>query len=119
MFAKDKGNGTVAQMGSATAASRAKPSDKSGRNVPSIFNESVMIEGTLRSEGDIQFEGTINGNVHSGTLTIGKKATIKGEIVADEVTAYGCILGTVRAGRVHLMSSSHVEGGYLSQGFDG
>lgn len=110
MFAKGKGNGTVAQTESATAAARARPSSKSGRNIPSIFSESVMIQGTLCSEGDIQFEGTINGNVHSGTLTIGKKATINGEIVADEVTAYGCIFGTVRADRVYLMSSSHVEG---------
>ena len=110
MFAKGKEGETPVQTESAAGATASKSANKWGRNVPSIFSEDVTIEGTLRSEGDVQFDGTINGNIHSGVLTIGEKATINGEIVADDVTVYGRVVGTVRADNVHLMSSAHVEG---------
>lgn len=110
MFAKGKESETAFQTESAAGAAASKSANKWGRNVPSIFSEDVTIEGTLRSDGDVQFDGTINGNIHSGVLTIGEKATINGEIVADDVTIYGRVVGTVRADNVHLMSSAHVEG---------
>ncbi len=110
MFAKSKEGDAVDQTESAATSEAAKPNNKRGQNVPSIFSEDVTIEGTLRSEGDIQFDGTINGNIHSSVLTIGEKATINGEIVADKAMVCGCVVGTVRADNVHLMSSAHVEG---------
>ena len=110
MFAKGKEGETVEKAETTAATSPAAKPQKWGRNVPSIFSEDVTIEGTLRSAGDVQFDGTINGNIHSGVLTIGEKATINGEVLADEVSVYGRVVGTVRANSVNLMSSAHVEG---------
>lgn len=81
-----------------------------GRIAPSIFSADLSIEGSLKSDGDIQFDGRIEGSIRSRSLTIGEKATINGEIVADEVTIRGRVQGSIRARKVHLSSTSHVEG---------
>lgn len=81
-----------------------------GRVAPSIISADLFIEGSLKSDGDIQFDGRIEGSIRSRSLTIGEKATINGEIVADDVTIRGRVQGSVRARKVHLSNTSHVEG---------
>lgn len=81
-----------------------------GRVAPSIISADLVIEGSLKSDGDIQFDGRIEGSIRSRSLTIGEKATINGEIVADDVTIRGRVQGSVRARKVHLSNTSHVEG---------
>ena len=66
-----------------------------------------------RAAGDIQIDGRLEGNIRSGSLTVGEKATVNGDIVANEVTIRGRVVGGVRARRVTLASSAHVEGDIL------
>ena len=81
-----------------------------GRIAPSIFSADLTIEGSLKSDGDVQFDGKIEGSIRSRSLTVGEEAVINGEIIADDVTIRGRVLGSVRARKVHLASTSHVEG---------
>lgn len=80
---------------------------------PSIFSSDLIVEGTLHSEGDIQIDGRIEGNIKSGSLTIGEKAVINGELVAKEIIIRGRVIGSIRGNKVQLSSTSHVEGDIL------
>ena len=112
MFTKDKDNevGTPVTPPVREKPRESAPSKAKGRIAPSIFSADLTIEGSLKSEGDVQFDGKIEGSIRSRSLTVGEQAVVKGEIVADDVTIRGRIHGSVRARKVHLSSTAHVEG---------
>jgi cytoskeletal protein CcmA (bactofilin family) len=80
------------------------------RSAPSIISSDLIVLGTLTSTGDIQIDGRVEGDIRSGSVTIGEKANIEGEIVAEEVIIRGRVQGTIRARKVQLSGTCHVEG---------
>lgn len=80
------------------------------KSPPSLLSNDLFIKGNLSTAGDIQIEGTVEGNIKANLLTIGQNALIKGEILADEVVVNGKVSGTIKGNRVHLTSSAKVEG---------
>ena len=77
---------------------------------PSIISPDLKITGNLQTEGDLQIEGTVEGDIRAHLLTIGESATIKGEVIADDVVINGRIVGRVRGLKVRLTSTARVEG---------
>jgi cytoskeletal protein CcmA (bactofilin family) len=75
-----------------------------------LLSNDLTIKGNVTTSGDIQIEGTIEGDVCAHLLTVGESATIKGEIAADDVVVYGRVVGRVRGLKVRLTASAHVEG---------
>ena len=98
-----------------TIASAQPKQQRSGRAAPSILSADVVVVGNLTSGGDIQIDGTIEGDVRSVSLTVGDKATINGEIIADDVVVRGRVIGSIHARRVQLCSNCHVEGNILHE----
>lgn len=76
----------------------------------SILSSDLTVVGNIRTTGDIQIEGTVEGDVRAHLLTIGENARIKGEIVADDVVVNGRVIGRVRGLKVRLTSTARVEG---------
>ncbi len=76
----------------------------------SILSTDLHVTGNLKSSGDIQVEGTVEGDIRAHLLTIGEGATIKGEVIADDVVINGRIVGRVRGLKVRLTSTARVEG---------
>jgi len=76
----------------------------------SILSADLHVTGNMKTTGDIQVEGTVEGDIRAHLLTIGETATIKGEVVADDVVVNGRIVGRVRGLKVRLTSSARVEG---------
>ncbi len=85
------------------AAPKAKPA-------ASVLSTDLHITGNLKTTGDIQVEGTVEGDIRAHLLTIGETATIKGEIIADDVVINGRIVGRVRGLKVRLTATARVEG---------
>ena len=75
----------------------------------SLIDRSVTITGDLWSEGDVQVDGHICGNVNCAQLIVGRDAAITGAIMAEEVVVRGRVMGTIRAIRVRLQSTARVE----------
>ncbi|HJN25337.1 MAG TPA: polymer-forming cytoskeletal protein, partial [Rhodospirillales bacterium] len=69
----------------------------------------------LNSEGEIQIDGTIVGDIRTKTLLIGKTAEIKGEIIADNVRIHGNVRGLIKARAVTLAKTAHVIGDILHE----
>lgn len=76
----------------------------------SMLSQDLNIVGNIKTTGDIQVEGTVEGDIKAHLLTIGETATIKGEVVADDVVINGRIIGRVRGLKVRLTSTARVEG---------
>ncbi|MEP3637257.1 MAG: polymer-forming cytoskeletal protein [Paracoccaceae bacterium] len=76
----------------------------------SILSADLHITGNMKTTGDINVEGTVEGDIRAHLLTIGETATIKGEVVADDVVVNGRIVGRVRGLKVRLTSTARVEG---------
>jgi len=77
---------------------------------PSLLSSDLTIKGNVITSGDIQIEGTIEGDVRAHLLTVGESATIKGEISADDVVVNGRVIGRLRGLKVRLTATARVEG---------
>lgn len=78
--------------------------------VPSIISHDVKIVGNLISEGEVQIDGRIEGDVQSRTVTVGEDAVIEGAVYADEARVYGTINGAIDAASVALLRTARVTG---------
>ena len=122
MFSKSKINEPIQSDDSAAAAAGAipnktsskpqdfKPSAPKAKPPASILSSDLHITGNIKTTGDIQIEGTVEGDIRAHLLTIGETATIKGELTADDVIVNGRIVGRVRGIKVRLTASARVEG---------
>ncbi len=66
---------------------RFKASAPKAKPPASILSSDLHISGNLKTTGDIQVEGTVEGDIRAHLLTIGESATIRGEVVADDVVS--------------------------------
>ena len=84
--------------------------DRSGDTggVPSIIGTDLKIVGDLKSTGDIQIDGTIEGNIEGPLLTVTEQGKIDGSTVADTVRIFGTVYGQVEAKTVHLGKGARV-----------
>jgi cytoskeletal protein CcmA (bactofilin family) len=89
-----------------TPAPARKPN---GAPTRSVIDAWLTINGNLRSEGEVQVDGQINGDIRCAHLTVGKDATIMGNITAEEVVVRGKVTGTIRANRVILQDTARVD----------
>jgi cytoskeletal protein CcmA (bactofilin family) len=86
------------------------PSTPKSKPPASVLSSDLTVTGNLKTTGDIQVEGTIEGDIRAHLLTVGEGATVKGEIVADDIVVNGRVVGRVRGLKVRLTSSARVEG---------
>ena len=118
MFSKSRANDSVPQptptpdaapefrpaaQPAAAAAHKPKPP-------ASVLASDISITGNVRSSGDIQIEGTIDGDVRAQVLIVGESATVKGEVIAEEVVVHGRVIGRLRGARIRLSATARVEG---------
>lgn len=75
----------------------------------SLIEASATLTGDLWSEGDLEIDGHLCGNINCRQLIVGKNAAITGVIVAQEAVIRGKITGIIRAVRVLLQDSAQVE----------
>ncbi|MBO6882949.1 MAG: polymer-forming cytoskeletal protein [Marivita sp.] len=87
-----------------------KASAPKAKPAASILSSDLHITGNLKTTGDINVEGTVEGDIRAHLLTVGESATIKGEVVADDVVVNGRVVGRVRGLKVRLTATARVEG---------
>lgn len=82
---------------------------------PSIISSDLKIVGDLHSDGEIQIDGTVNGDIRTAALVIGETAKVTGEVVADAVRVLGTVNGQIKAKVVKLAASAHVVGDIMHE----
>lgn len=91
-------------------ASGLPPAPGGRRSGPSVLSADLTVNGNIKTEGDVQIEGQVDGDIRAHQLTVGESATIRGEIVADDIVVNGRVIGRVRGLKVRLSASARVEG---------
>ncbi len=109
MFSKDN------KDSAATTPGGLPGTKKSRSGVPSIISADLNIVGDLRSNGYIQVDGAVEGDITSRGLTVGEGAVVRGVLVVEDVRIYGSVHGEVRADAVMLASTARVEGDIAHQ----
>lgn len=92
------------------APSRDHKAEASHRGVPSIISADLTITGDLVSSGEIQVDGTIEGDIRCKALVIGVDGAVTGEVEADSVRLHGKVTGQLRAKTVFLAATAHMIG---------
>jgi len=80
-----------------------------------VISSDMSIVGNVNTPGGVKVSGTIEGDIRAHHLTINEGATVKGEVVADDVVVEGFISGCIRGLRVRLTSTARVEGDIIHQ----
>lgn len=83
--------------------------------VPSIISADLTITGNLVSEGEIQIDGAVVGDIKTDTLLIGEDAKVTGEIVARRVRVHGHVDGQITSKSVTLANTAHVSGDVIHE----
>lgn len=86
-----------------------------GAAVPSILSRDLSIKGDITSEGEVQLDGKIEGNVEAQAVTLGQGARVLGDLTAERVMIHGQVQGTISAEEVVLTKTAQVEGDIYHQ----
>jgi cytoskeletal protein CcmA (bactofilin family) len=73
----------------------------------------MVLRGNINSAGEVQLDGTLEGDIKASMLIVGERAFVKGEIMCENVTVRGRVEGGIRAKQVALASTAHIIGDIL------
>ncbi len=79
----------------------------------SVIGADLAIIGhkiTVVSQGRVQIDGTIEGNVAGREVIVGETGQVTGTVTANSVEIRGGLHGAINAANVSLLHSSRVEG---------
>jgi cytoskeletal protein CcmA (bactofilin family) len=76
----------------------------------SLISPNVTITGDLISDGDVQLDGAVVGDVRVGRLTIGESGSVEGAVHAEAVDVRGRVAGSISAATVRLHATARVDG---------
>ena len=78
--------------------------------VASLVAEGVRLKGDLATEGDLHLDGSLEGDLRVGHLTLGESGAVSGTIQADSVEIRGRVTGAITARQVRLWATARVDG---------
>ncbi|MEM9683140.1 MAG: polymer-forming cytoskeletal protein [Pseudomonadota bacterium] len=82
---------------------------------PSIVSANLRVTGDLESEGDIQIDGHVEGDVRSNSVTVGEHAVVCGAIVSHKVHVAGTVKGQINGKMVELTRTAKVTGDIMHE----
>ena len=77
---------------------------------PSIVGLNLRISGNIESDGDLQLDGIVDGDVKSQLLAVGETAVINGSIVGDVIRISGTVNGEITGRVVELTQTAKITG---------
>ena len=78
--------------------------------IPSIISEGSEFKGNVKTSGEIQIDGVLNGNIRAKQIVVGENGNVRGNVTASFLRICGKIEGEIRAETVEIVSSASVKG---------
>ncbi|MDR3436906.1 polymer-forming cytoskeletal protein [Telmatospirillum sp.] len=82
----------------------------SRRPTPSIIGADCTFTGDIASEGEVQVDGSLDGDIRCLSLVIGEHGAVTGEITAETVSVLGMVTGQITAQTVALAKTARILG---------
>lgn len=76
----------------------------------SVISSDVRIEGSLATDGVLEFDGQISGDLHAHALGVGRAARVDGNVSGTFVTVDGTVDGDITATTLTLKPTAVVAG---------
>jgi len=76
----------------------------------SVVASNMNVLGNIVSDGILDIDGQVDGNVRGHSVTVRPDGRIRGDLVATEVFVHGTVDGLIKAENVTLFASAHVRG---------
>lgn len=83
---------------------------RGGVVVPSVLAAGARMTGNVVCNGELQIDGSMEGNVTARRLVVSKKGRVLGDVECEVVSVHGTFQGTITAQNVYLASSARVRG---------
>jgi cytoskeletal protein CcmA (bactofilin family) len=93
-----------------TPVSGSVPSRNKAGMIPSVISADMHVLGSVVSDGMLDIDGKIDGNIRCRVATIRPNGKVRGDVLADTVHIHGEIEGLIKARSVHLYAGSRVQG---------
>lgn len=87
-----------------------KEIEKDRGTIPSIISEGSEFKGNIKTSGEIQIDGLLNGNVRAKQIVVGVNGNVRGNVTANFLRICGKIEGEIRAETLEIVSSASVKG---------
>lgn len=99
-------------FGRSTSSKNASHGSNSSRKAmaPTVIAEGTHLLGNIVTEGTLDIDGRIEGNVRAHTVTLRPNAKIRGDVMAEFLHVYGEVEGLIKSQNVTLYSSARVIG---------
>lgn len=90
---------------------KSMPSQNSRPTAPlSVIGPDVRIIGNILTQGEMQIDGQVEGDITCQTLVVGEGARIAGAVIAESVRVHGHLSGRIDANTVMIARSAEVVG---------
>lgn len=76
----------------------------------SVIGPDVRIVGDIITQGEMQIDGQVEGDITCQTLVVGEGARIAGAVTAESVRVHGELTGKINAGAVVIARTASVTG---------
>jgi cytoskeletal protein CcmA (bactofilin family) len=79
--------------------------------MPTFVSRGCLIEGAIRTVALLRVDGSVHGDiVAGGGLIVGEEGSVKGNVEAAEVLAFGSVHGDISASHVEIKGSGRICG---------
>jgi len=76
---------------------------------PSILARDLIITGDIKTDGEVQIDGRIDGNIKATVVIIGEQGVVNGKISCETVQVRGKVNGKIDASSVELAETANVQ----------
>ena len=76
----------------------------------SIISKDLSIKGNLKSEGLLEIEGKIDGDIDGNVITLRETAVVNGNIIAKVVNVKGKFDGIIKSERINISGRADIRG---------
>lgn len=84
-----------------------------GTSGSSVISKDLTIDGNMSSEGAIQLEGSVKGEIRCRSLEIMEGGVLDGQVICDTLRVRGKVRGGIDARTVYLDETADVRGDIL------
>jgi cytoskeletal protein CcmA (bactofilin family) len=83
---------------------------RKGAMNPSVIASNMNVLGNIVSDGVLDIDGQVDGNVRGHTVTVRPNGRIRGDLMAEVVFVHGRVDGLIKALSVTLYETAQVSG---------
>ena len=109
MFNKQTNNSSSTASPAPSAKAQAPMAPQRMASGPSLLGRDLIITGDIKTDGEVQIDGRLDGNLTAGTVTIGEQGAVNGKIIATTVHVRGKVSGKIDANTIDLSETANVQ----------